>query len=379
MPRKLSEARFRAFQRHQQAGLHLRLGAGNLGLVQRFGGERNLIDGDPHQFWRIGLVGAGIEGEHAGVDIRHVEGVDRVAESAVLAHFLEQPRRHAAAEHTGENLQVVQLLVAHRQSLQGQCDMHLLEIARLDPGAAAETRRFGRRCGRTDEAGEAFLGFGDDSLVLDGAGGSHQHVGRAIVACEVGAQARGIERAHRLWCAENSAAERLARERGFVQALEHQIVGRVFGGADFLHDDVLLAPQFLRIEVRLRQNVRQHVERQRHVGLEHAGIVGGRFRAGRGVEFAADRLKFLGDLARTAPLGALERHVFEQVGNAVLVGVFVAAAGADPDPERGGFQMRHAVGDHRQAGGKTSDFDAHAGAPSRAARDADKTNFSICP
>jgi hypothetical protein len=65
--------------------------------------------------------------------------------------------------------------------------------------------------------------------------------------------------------------------------------------------------------------------------------------------------------------------VFEQVRNAVFVGRLVAAAGAGPNPKRGGFQMRHAVGHHRQAGGKTGDFNTHAAAPSRAARDADVT------
>ena len=68
-------------------------------------------------------------------------------------------------------------------------------------------------------------------------------------------------------------------KRGFVQTLEHQIVGRRLRlGADLLHDDVLLAAQFFRIEGRLGQDVGQHVERERHVGLEHAGIIGGRFR-----------------------------------------------------------------------------------------------------
>ena len=54
--------------------------------------------------------------------------------------------------------------------------------------------------------------------------------------------------------------------------------------------------------------------------------------------------------------------------DAVLVRPLVAAAGADPDAERGRLQMRHRVGHDRQAGGKTCDFDAHAAAPSRAAR-----------
>ena len=232
-----------------------------------------------------------------------------------------------------------------------------------------------RRC-RPDEAGETFLGVGDDVRVIDRAGRRHQHVGRAIVAREIGAQPRRTERAHGLRRAENRAADRLLGKREFLQALEHQIVRSVFRGADLLHDHVLLAPQFLRIESRLGQNVGQHVERQRHVGLEHAGVIGGALDAGGGIEIAADRLDLLGDLARGALLGALERHVFKQMRNAVFVGLLVAAAGADPDPERGALQMRHAVGHHRQAGGKTRYLDTHAAAPSRAARDADDTKRS---
>ena len=157
-------------------------------------------------------------------------------------------------------------------------------------------------------------------------------------------------------------------ERGLLQLVEHEVVGRVLGRADLLHDDVLLALQLLRIEGRIGQDVGQHVERERHVGLEHARVIGGGFDRGAGVEIAADRLDLLGDLARGAPRGALERHVLEQMRNAVLVRPLVAAAGADPDAERGGLQMRHRIGHHDEAGGKTRDFDAHAAAPSRAAR-----------
>jgi hypothetical protein len=220
------------------------------------------------------------------------------------------------------------------------------------------------------------LRFLYDGLVLDGSGGGHQHVGSAIVTRQISLDARRIERAHGLRRAENGTANRLIGKRGRLQAVEHQIVRRIFGSADFLHNDVLLAPQFLWIESRLGQDVRQHVERQRHIGLKHSGIIGGTLHAGHGIEIAADRLDGFGDLAGGAPLGALERHMFEQMRYAVFVGLFIAAAGADPDAKRGRFQMRHAVGDHRQARGKTRYFDAHVAAPSRAARDADITKRS---
>src|SRR5262245_12541236 len=56
----------------------------------------------------------------------------------------------------------------------------------------------------------------------------------------------------------------------------------------------------------------------------------------------------------------------------MLVRPFVAAAGTDPHAKRGGLQMRHRVSDDNEAGGKTRDLDAHAAAPSCAARLAER-------
>ena len=158
--------------------------------------------------------------------------------------------------------------------------------------------------------------------------------------------------------------------------LENQIVGRVGDGADLLNDDVLLAQQLVAVEGRLGQDVGEHVERQRHVGLEHARIIGGVLGAGRGIEIAADRLDFLGDLPRAAPPRALERHVFEEMRDAVLVAAFVAAAGIDPDAERSRLEMRHRVGHDLDAGFQGGHRYTHAAAPSCAARLVDKTKCS---
>ena len=157
---------------------------------------------------------------------------------------------------------------------------------------------------------------------------------------------------------------------------EHDVVGRILRGADLLHDDVLFALELVRHEGRIGENVGQHVERQRHIGLHHPRIIGGGFGRGAGVEIAADRLDFLDDFARRAPRGALERHMFQQMRDAVLVGLFVAAADAGPDAERRGFQMRHGVGDDGKAGRKLGDIDAHPATPCFAARLTDSTNRS---
>src|SRR5215470_6715231 len=71
--------------------------------------------------------------------------------------------------------------------------------------------------------------------------------------------------------------------------------------------------------------------------------------------------------------------MFEQMRDAMLVRLLVAAADAGPHAERRGFQMRHGVGDHRQPGWKLGDLDAHPMTPCLAARLTDLTNRSTSP
>ncbi len=215
--------------------------------------------------------------------------------------------------------------------------------------------------------------------VIHRAGGDHEHVGRAIIAREICPQIVGLEAGHALARAEDGPADRLVGERLFLQIIEHEIARIVLRGADLLHDHILLALELGRIERWVAENVGEHVERERHVGFEHARVIGRRFDRGRGVEVAADRLDLLRDLPRGAALRALERHVLEKMRDAVFLLLLVAAAGADPDAERGGLEMRHGVGHHRETGRKTGQFDTHAAAPPRAARLAASTKRSIWP
>ena len=71
-----------------------------------------LVDDDRHQLVDILRPGRGVDAEDAGVGEAPVEGVDRVAEAALLAHLLEEPRRHAAAEDRGEDLRGVEVVAA---------------------------------------------------------------------------------------------------------------------------------------------------------------------------------------------------------------------------------------------------------------------------
>jgi hypothetical protein len=95
----------------------------------------------------------------------------------------------------------------------------------------------------------------------------------------------------------------------------------------------LLAEHLFAFERRVGKYVGKYIERQRHVGFEHACVIGGAFRSGSGIEIAAHSLDLFRDLPRAAPAGALESHMFKKVGNTVLVMPLVTAARGHPHAE----------------------------------------------
>src|SRR5690606_33454227 len=119
------------------------------------------------------------------------------------------------------------------------------------------------------------------------------------------------------------------------------------------------AAQFFLVEQRFRQDVRQHIDGERHMILEDPRIIRGGLRGGGGIQFAADILDFLGDVAGAAPCRALEGHVLEEMGDAVLVLGFVARAGLDPHAEGDALQMWHGFGRDRQPGSKPGHLYIH--------------------
>ena len=155
--------------------------------------------------------------------------------------------------------------------------------------------------------------------------------------------------------------------------IEDDVVGRVFRGTDLLQDHMLLALQLLLVESRIDENVGEKIDGERHVVLEDAGIIGGRFDTGRGIELAADILDLFGDLAGTAPVGALEGHMLEEMGNAMLALGLVAGTGLDPDAERRAGKLRHGIGGDGKSVGKLRDFDAHAASAPFLARERRRT------
>ena len=194
-------------------------------------------------------------------------------------------------------------------------------------------KRRQRRLAARLERAEALFDLAHEGVVIDGAGSDDDHPVRRILPLEEAPQLLRGERANRFGRAQDGPAERLVPERGLGEAVEDDVVGRIVRRADLLQDDMLLALQLILVEFRIHQNVGEDVDRERHVVLQDAREERRRLDARRGIDLAADILDVGRDLPRRALARALEGHVFEQMGDAVLVVAFVARARLDPDSE----------------------------------------------
>ena len=135
----------------------------------------------------------------------------------------------------------------------------------------------------------------------------------------------------------------------FGEQVVDEIVGSIFGLRYFLQYDLALAFDFRGIENRLEKDIGEHVGRHLEVLAEHLGVVAGVFLAGERVEYAADAVEGLGDFRGGALLGALEKQMLDEMGDAVLGRLLVTRAVLDPDSDCRGDHLRHRLGNNPHA------------------------------
>src|SRR5207248_1573182 len=134
-----------------------------------------------------------------------------------------------------------------------------------------------------------------------------------------------------------------------VGEVEHLIVGGVFDGVDLFEHHLALELQVAGAQHGIADEVGEHVEGARQVGVEHARVKGGGVARCVGVERAAAGLEGERDLLGRAALGPLEHHVLEQMGHAHLGTRLVGAGTPHPDADRRRAHARHPFREHQDA------------------------------
>ena len=178
------------------------------------------------------------------------------------------------------------------------------------------------RAARRD-VGEGPLDQRADLRMLEVADRGDDEVRRDVGVGEVAAQRGLIEGRHRVGLTENRPAERVIGPEPAGEQLVDEVVGRVLDHLDLFEDDLLLALDLGGVEGRRGDQVREHVDGQRQMLVEHLDEVAGVFLGGEGVEVPADRVDLLGDVFGGAGGGALEEHVLDEVGDAFVRRGFV--------------------------------------------------------
>ncbi len=127
-----------------------------------------------------------------------------------------------------------------------------------------------------------------------------------------------------------------------------QVVGIVLVHLYFFEDHAALASDVSGVENRVQHQVAENVHGDGQVFVQHLDVEADTFLGGEGVHVAADGVHLARNFLRAAVLRALEDHVLDEVRDAIPLQVFVARAGLDPDPDRGGANMLHLLGDEDQ-------------------------------
>ena len=145
--------------------------------------------------------------------------------------------------------------------------------------------------------------------------------------------------------AEDGVAVGVTRpELGRVQ-LEHEIVRRVLDAVDLLEDHVALGFEVALPEERPPREIGEDLDRERQIGVERMRLVAGIVAAGEGVEAPAPHLELERQLLGRTPLGALEHHVLEQMGDAHLLAALVGARRAYVESRRRRADARQLLGE----------------------------------
>ena len=129
------------------------------------------------------------------------------------------------------------------------------------------------------------------------------------------------------------------------EQLVDQIVGRILDHLDLFDDHFLLALDVVRGQRRVEDDVGEDVEGERQVLIEHLDVVARVFLGRECVELPADRVDGLRDIFRRPRRGPLEEHVLHEVGDAPLLGCFVAGSSRQPDADADGADLCHPLGE----------------------------------
>jgi hypothetical protein len=128
-----------------------------------------------------------------------------------------------------------------------------------------------------------------------------------------------------------------------------EVVGIVLVHFYFFENDAAFASNVAGIESGMQDEIAKDVHGERKVLIEDFDVEADAFLRREGVHVPADRINLAGDVFGGSGFRTFEHHVFDEVRNAIPFGIFVARAGLKPDADRDRADVRHLLGNDREA------------------------------
>ncbi len=293
----------------------------------------------------------GVRHEHADLRRRVVVRAHRRRETP-LSHRAIESRRAPRAEHAGEQLEGGRVSVVRPRRAPAERELRLRDVARevaiAEPPGAVFTRAGRTRRIAGGEAAVSTIDVREHCVGIDVADDREDCVAGAI---KVAIEADHIvlsQRAQPRLAADAPAADAMPVVEQLVQRLRRdgrRVVGFALG---LLDDHLELARQLAAVDQRVRVGVCLDVEPGLQARRRKDGVVARVIVDRAGVQIAAGRLRFLGDLADAAGRRALEVHVLEHVRDSDDVVRLVEIAGADERDDGDDRRRRIAAHEHGQ-------------------------------
>lgn len=229
--------------------------------------------------------------------------------------------------------------------------MNLLEVAlgfEVD-GRGSERHGFGVEMAGRLEVPKLLLRKIEHLLMgYVASGGDNDVVGRKPIL-EAAKKRFAAEIADGFGSAKDGAAEGMFRPEAAGEHVVEKIFGIVQIHLDFFEDNLALFIDVAGIELGTKNEIGDDVECDGEMLVKDLGVEADLFLGGEGIEHAANRIHFAGDVFGGTALGSLENHVLEEMSKAIFGGGFAAGTVANPDADRDGADVLHSLSDDHES------------------------------
>jgi hypothetical protein len=279
-----------------------------------------------------GRVDAGDAGVSQLADV----GIDGIGQPQSLANLQKEAGAHAFAQNDVQQVQREAVAMIARQARQVQRQVGLLHLlvdqGHLRPCVVAWRGHVAGR-GRALPIAQQAVSQLYHLAMVHGAGHADHRVERAIVAQQELAQAFPALTLDAVGRAGHIPAQGMVRPGHLVQRQADQLLRDILRRADLFQNDPAFLFHLIRDQQAVAQHVRQHIQRQRQMGLLHLGPEHRHLLPGAGIEQPAVSFDLQRDGLRSRPaLGALEQHVLDEVSGAGRGRLLVAGADGNVEP-----------------------------------------------